>query len=553
MKRKIFIFSSVLVLAFGLIAANNSSRYFEISKNLEIFTNIFRELNTYYVVDTEPGKLMRDGLDAMLEGLDPYTNYIPESEIEDYRYMTTGQYGGVGALIRKMGDYVVITDPYENFPAQKAGLKAGDKILSIDGKDTKGFSTSEVSERLKGQSGSKVKVTVERPGEEEPLTFDIERQEIKIPDVPFYDMVAPNVGYIKLTSFTNTASSEVKKAYKDLKENKQMEKLIFDLRGNGGGLLTEAIEISNFFLPKGHKVVSTKGKISAWEKTHHASKEPLDSIIPVVILVDGGSASASEIVSGAIQDYDRGIVLGQRTFGKGLVQQTRDVGYNSKLKLTVAKYYIPSGRCIQEVDYSKKNEEDADDVALEKPKFTTNNGRPVLDGHGIDPDVEIENREYGRIVAFLMVENHIFDFATQFALKNTKIANPELFVISDAVYNEFVDFVKQRDFDFDTKTEERLKSLKEAAKDEMYFENGLTELIESLENELKDLKKDDLIKHKEDIKELLANEIVSRYYFQNGRIKASLAKDEFIQRAIKLFAKPEEFQEVLKGPLSAQK
>ncbi|MGY6561061.1 MAG: S41 family peptidase [Luteibaculaceae bacterium] len=552
MKKKIAIGFFALVLVAG-ISASYSSKYFEISKNLEIFTNVFKELNTYYVVETEPGRLMRGGLDAMLETLDPYTNFIAESDIEDYRYMTTGQYGGVGALIRKVGDFVIVTDPYEDMPAQLAGVRAGDKILTIDGKDMRGLSTSDVSDRLKGQSGSTVKITVERPGTSETLSFTIERKEIKIPDVPFYDIVAPGIGYIKLTSFTNTASSEVKKAYNDLKNNKGMEKLIFDLRGNGGGLLTEAIEISNFFIPKGNKIVSTKGKISAWEKTHYAQKEPLDTLMPLIVLVDGSSASASEIVSGAIQDYDRGIVLGQRTFGKGLVQQTRDVGYNSKLKLTVAKYYIPSGRCIQEVDYSRNADADGNEIEKAVTKFTTRNGRVVEEGHGVDPDVAIDEREFARVVAFLMVENHIFDFATDFALKNEKIANPELYTISDAQYEEFIQFVKGRNFEFDTKTEERLKALREAAKDELYYENGITEMVQKLEAELKDLKKDDLIKHQTDIRELLANEIVSRYYFQTGRIKASLASDNFIQRSIELLGNKEDYKEVLSGPLSAKR
>lgn len=374
---------ALLIAAAGLFTISAADNYFEITKNLEIFTELYKELNIYYVDETKPGELMKTGIDAMLKSLDPYTNYIPESDIEDYRFMTTGQYGGIGALIKKKGDYVVISEPYEGFPAFKAGLIAGDRIIKIDDKDAKGMETQEVSGLLKGQSGTKVKVTIEREAEPEQFVVDLERQKIKIPDVPFYGFVDADstVGYIKLTSFTATASSGVRSAMKDLKA-RGMNKMVLDLRGNGGGLLHEAVNIVNLFVPRNQVVVETKGKIKEWDKTYRTLSEPMEREMPLVILVDGGSASASEIVSGALQDLDRAVVVGTRTFGKGLVQQTRDLFYNSKLKLTVAKYYIPSGRCIQRLDYGDRDDSGKAKAVADslRKEFQTVGGRPVLDG-----------------------------------------------------------------------------------------------------------------------------------------------------------------------------
>ena len=401
----------LVVSSFGLVAYNSvSDNYFEISKNLDIFVNLYKQLNIYYVDETNPGELIKTGIGAMLESLDPYTVYIPESDIEDYRFMTTGQYGGIGSLIRKKGEYVVVAEPYEGFPAFKSGLIAGDIILSIDGHEVKGKNTGEISKLLKGQAKTDVKLTIERYGEE--IEKTLTRENIKIKDVPYFGVIEEGVGYIKLTSFTETASKEVIKAFKELKEKHNISKLIFDLRGNGGGLLNEAVNIVNIFVPRGTEVVYTKGKMKEWQQSYKALNTPIDTEIPLVVLVDEGSASASEIVSGALQDLDRAVVIGERTFGKGLVQQVKPLTYNSQFKVTVAKYYIPSGRCIQKLDYAHKDE---DGHATQVPdslrkEFSTKSGRKVLDGAGIEPDIKIEGEKASPILISLAQKQLIFEY-----------------------------------------------------------------------------------------------------------------------------------------------
>ncbi|HEY0030726.1 MAG TPA: S41 family peptidase, partial [Bacteroidia bacterium] len=345
-------FLALVIAGYATISFSFVDNYFEVSKNLDIFATLFRELNIYYVDETNPGDLMKKGIDDMLESLDPYTNFIPESEIEDYRYMTTGQYGGIGALVRQIGDYVVISEPYEGFPAQKADLRAGDKILKVNDIDVKGKKTDDISKYLKGQASTTIKLLVEREGEKKPLEKTISREEIKIKSVPYSGMLTKNIGYIKLTGFTENAAGEVKAALLELKKNPEFTSLVLDLRGNPGGLLKEAIDIVNLFEEKGTEIVSTKGKVKDWDKVYKGANSPVDISIPIAVLVDRGSASASEIVSGSLQDLDRGVVIGQRSYGKGLVQQTRPLSYNAQLKVTVAKYYTPSGRCIQALDYS---------------------------------------------------------------------------------------------------------------------------------------------------------------------------------------------------------
>lgn len=519
----------------SFIAAGDS--YFEISKNLEIFTDLYKELNIYYVDDTQPGKLMKTGIDAMLSSLDPYTQYIPESDMEDYRFQTTGQYGGIGALIKRKGDKVVVSEPYENYPAMKAGIWAGDEIVEVDGRRVGGMNTDEVSKLLKGQSGTSVKV-VTRRGRDEPVMFTLTREEIKIPDVPYKGIVddAGKVGYIKLNSFTQTAGSDVRTALKELKDQ-GAARVILDLRGNGGGLLREAVNIVNLFVPKNQLVVETKGRIAEWDKTYKTLSEPLDAEIPLIVLVDGGSASASEIVSGALQDLDRAVIVGERTFGKGLVQQTKDLMYNSKLKVTVAKYYIPSGRCIQKLDYAhrdstgKATEVKAEEVAT----FKTRNGRPVFDGRGILPDVPVQEPELAKVVGGLYEEDLFFDFATEYRHQHPDIGPPESFVVTDALYQSFVAFVKDKQFDYDTESMEALNSLIEKAKKERYYEHAQDE-IDALRKELAPDRTEDLVRFRADIEEVLRNEIVARYHFQTGRAKAAMSTDPYVKKAIELFA-----------------
>ena len=473
---------------------------------------------------------MKTGIDAMLKSLDPYTTYYPESRIEDYRFTTTGQYGGIGSLIREIDGNVYISEPYEDSPAKLAGLIAGDRLLSIDGTEIEGKNQDNVSKFLKGQAGTEVEVTIERNNSEK-IDVVIKREEIKIPDVPYSGMLDDKTGYLKLSSFTQTASAEVKKAYHNL-EKEGMEQLVFDLRGNGGGLLREAVNIVNFFVPKGTDIVSTKGKLEEWDRTHKGLNEPLSKDIPVIVLIDGGSASASEIVSGTLQDLDRAVVLGTNSFGKGLVQQTKDIPYGTKLKLTVAKYYTPSGRCIQKLDYFSKD----DDGVSEVPDslvaiFKTKNGREVFDGRGIYPDVKIEREEFGRILEALFSNHVIFKYANEFQTKNTEIPPASEFRISDTQYDEFVTFARMFDLEYKTGSEEYLKELIKVAKKEKYFEDIEAELV-AMETKLNKNQKDDIYKFKDQIKSILENEIVSRYYFQSGRAEHSLDGDPFIDKAL---------------------
>lgn len=544
-KKYLIISGLALTSAVGIFATKLTDDFFEISKNLEIFATLYRELNIYYVDDIQPGNIMKTGIDAMLESLDPYTTYITESNIEDYRFMTTGEYGGIGSLIRSVDGDVYISEPYEGFPAQKSGLKAGDKILMINGITVKDKDQEDISKLLKGQSGTNVEITFERFGEIQKVS--LKREEIKIPDVPYYGMLTDDIGYIRLNSFTQTASREVKDAFLELRDKQGMKKLIFDLRGNGGGLLREAVNIVNLFEPKGQLVVETKGKIAEWDREHVTLSEPTDLKMPLVVLVNGGSASASEIVTGCMQDLDRGVVIGNRTFGKGLVQQTRDLQYNSKLKLTVAKYYIPSGRCIQKLDYSHKND---DGLAEEVPDsllktFTTRNGRKVIDGRGIDPDIIMEKEEFPHVIASLLSESLFFKYANKFYAEHAEIAPAKEFQLSDSDYNDFIHFLEDKNYSYTTDTEKELEQLVKTAKKEKYWNMAETEFDE-LDSVLKSKKNQDLMIFKDQIEEILENEIVSRYYYQKGRIESSLSHDESIKKAIEVLSTPSEYEAILK-------
>lgn len=533
-----------IVLSFGF-----ADKYFELSKNLDIFSSLVKELNTYYVDETEPGELMKTAIDGMLQSLDPYTNYIPESKIEDYRFMTTGQYGGIGALIHKDSNNILISEPYEGFPAHKAGLKAGDVILRVDGKNIEGKSTSEISDFLKGQPGTELTVTIKRPGTEKELEKKVVREKIKIDDVPYFGMLNDEVGYIKLISFTQTASSEFTAAFNELKETQGMKQLIVDLRGNGGGLLMEAVNIVNTVIPKGKKVVETRGKLKEWDATYLTRNEPLDTELPVVILVDGGSASASEIVAGTLQDYDRAVIVGSQTFGKGLVQQTRPLSYNAQLKVTVAKYYIPSGRCIQKLDYSNKNNigvaQQVPDSLIHSFK-TLINKRSVLDGKGIKPDIKKEEDQLSPVAVALLRNHHIFDFATNYTLTHDKIAEPEEFKLNDSEFASFKSFLVGKKYNYSTESEKMLEKLKKTASTEKYFKGAEEEYL-ALKTKISPDKKGDLDKFKDEIKLLLENEIVSRYYFQDGRIVQSLTADLEVQTALELIQNKEKYTGILAG------
>lgn len=532
-----------LFFAFRPVGGNE----FEVTKNFEIFKEVYTEIYTDYVDEHAPGDLMKRSIDGMLESLDPYTNYIPESDIEDYRIMTTGQYGGIGALIRKMGDFNFIVEPYENAPVQKAGFKAGDKILEVDGNTVKNKSTEEVSAMLKGSAGSSLKLKVERDGQI--IEKSITREEIKIPDVPYSGMLDKEIGYIKLNSFTQTASDEVKTAFAKLKE-KGMKKLVFDLRGNGGGLLNEAVRIVNMFVPQGTMIVKQKGRAADMNINYPAKEEPVDTEIPLVVLVDDGSASASEIVAGSLQDLDRALIVGIRSFGKGLVQQTRKMPYNTMVKLTVAKYYTPSGRCIQKLDYSHKEagakaNQVADSIIQ---KYKTKNGREVIDARGIEPEIEVDERDFSKLAAILMTEDFIFNYATQYSRKNASIADARTFKLTDADYKDFLAMVKEKDFKYKTSTEVRFEEFKKTAERENYFA-GAEKEFEALHNKIKADKMADLERFKPEIVELLENEIVSRYYYQTGRTETSFKNDTYLIEAMKVLNDLPRYKGILDGTI----
>ncbi len=530
----------------GWLSYSFADDYFEISRNLDIFATLFRELNIYYVDEVKPGELMKDGIDAMLESLDPYTNYIPESEVEDYRFMTTGQYGGIGALIGQKGDYVVVTDPYEGYPAHKADLRAGDVILEIDGKSVKGKKYDEISKILKGQPKTPVKILIKREGESGNIEKEVIRDEIKISSVPYTGMLDNEIGYIRLTGFTDNAGGEVKDALLELKNKHNAKSLILDLRGNPGGLLNEAVNITNLFVDRGVEVVTTKGKVKEWDKTYRALNAPVDTQMPLVVLVNSGSASASEIVSGSIQDLDRGIVIGQRTFGKGLVQTTRPLSFNSQLKVTTAKYYIPSGRCIQALDYTHRNEDGSVGKIPDSlvSLFKTRSGRVVADGGGVMPDFATDPQYLTNIAQSLLSKQLIFDYATLYRSKKPSIASAKEFRLTDNEFNEFVAWLGDKEYDYVTKSEKSLEELKETAIREKYYD-GLKDQFEALRKSMMHDKQEDLQKNKTEIIELLEDEIVSRYYYQKGRVEGSFDNDPEILKGMEALRNKKVFDEIM--------
>ena len=537
----------ILVLSVVLssyISLSYSDNYFETSKNIDIFTSLYKELNTYYVDRTDPGILMKEAIDAMLKSLDPYTQYIPESEIEDFRLQTTGQYGGIGAMITKIEDYVVISEPYEGFPAQKAGLLPGDRIIEINGVNAIGKSTEDVSKILRGQPNTSVTLLINRPHVEQSFKVSFNREKVFVPSVPYSAYISDGIGYVRLNSFTKNCANNVKSSIMELKNEQNLEGLILDLRGNPGGLLNESVDIVNLFIEKGVEVVNTKGKIKSWDKSYVASKNPLDIDVPLVVLINSASASASEIVSGAIQDLDRGVIIGQRSFGKGLVQQTRKLPYNSQLKLTVAKYYIPSGRCIQALDYSNRNDDGSVGKITDSlmTTFYTKNGREVKDGGGILPDIVLDTENYSMIIASLYRERLFFHYANYFRFLNDTIADD--FIFSDLDYSNFTEYLLDKDYSYKTETEKSLENFKKESEQEGYFID-LSNEYSILQRKLMEKKQDDLIKSKEDIQEILTMEIMSRYYFQKGRIKASINFDNEIKKAIELLQDPQKYDNIL--------
>lgn len=546
MKNKIRLISalSIIFIFSAFTKVNAQSNGFEVVKNLELIDQIYEHLDKFYVDEPQPGKMSVAGINAMLHDLDPYTIFYPESDIEDYRLMTTGQYGGIGSLIKKINDFTYIAEPYEGSPAQKAGLRAGDKVLAIDGKDMLKMNSEEVSSALKGPKGTTIAIKVER-STGEVKTINVTRDEIKLPDVPYSGMITPTTGYIKLNSFTQTAGSDVKKAFLELKE-KGMNHIILDLRGNGGGLLIEAVKIVNMFVKKGQTVVTTKGRVQEENRVYQTLEEPVDLNIPVTVLVDSGSASASEIVAGSLQDLDRAVVIGETSFGKGLVQRTYDLKYGTKIKVTIAKYYTPSGRCVQRLEYydhelGMKPEEIPDSLVK---KFKTKNGREVIDGRGIEPDVKVEVNDLSRLTATVYANNILFNYATKYADSHPTIPDAKTFALTHEEYEAFKAFTLKEDFTYSTASEEMLKKMKETAEEEGYFEDSKSE-YEALLAKVVPSKERDLEKFESEIKMLLENEIVSRYYYQIGRAENAFNHDDILKKAILLSENSSEFNTIL--------
>ncbi len=555
MKHRNFLLLRALVivsifLAFTPIAKlkAQTSSDFEISKNLEILTSLYKELNTNYVDGSNPSELMKTGIDAMLNKLDPYTVFIPESEIEDYRFMTTGEYGGIGSLIHKQGDFIIISEPYENSPAQKAGLKAGDKILKINDKNATGKSVDDVSAILKGQPGTNFKLVIERDGVTNPMIFDIMREKISIDPVPYFGMIGNGIGYIKLNSFTQTASAEVKKALLDLKAKNTLSGLVLDLRDNGGGLLTEAVNIVNLFVKKNELVVSTKGKQKDKNHSYLTPMEPVDADLPLVVLVNEMSASASEIVAGALQDLDRAAIVGRRTYGKGLVQNVFPLSYNTQVKITVAKYYIPSGRCIQEIDYAHKNSSGNPDQIPDSliTAYKTMHGRTVYDGKGIAPDVATDTTKLSTVSYNLITKYIIFDYATKYAEAHPSIDAAGTFKINDADYSDFVAFTEKKGFEFKTVAEKELETVKKAAVYENCWE-AIKPQYDLMLSGIAEHRKKDLIDNRPEITEMLQQEIVSRYYYQRGRIESTLSDDTELKNAVDVLLNSTKYASILDG------
>ena len=539
----------LVVIAIGSMSF--ADYYFEISKNIDIFSSLFKEVNTFYVDDVEPSKLMRTCIDGMLKTLDPFTNYFSESQIENARIQQGGKFGGLGIDIEIMNGYPVITSVTQNQPADKGGLKVGDVIKGIDGNPTEKRTKEEINKILIGEPKTKVTLQIERKTslfDTKQQSFLIEREEIQETNVPFYGMVSPEVGCIKLKIFNEHAGRDVKHAFDSLKRaNPDMKGIILDLRGNPGGLLNEAVNIVNIFVSKDQLVVKTRGKVDEWNNTFKTVDEPSDTAIPIVIIANSGSASASEIVSGTIQDYDRGVIIGQRTYGKGLVQITRNLSYNTMLKVTTAKYYIPTGRCIQAINYAERNADGSVKHVPDSLKVafkTLNKGRRVFDGGGIDPDLQLPLPEASKLVDKLISQNYIFEFATTYSILHASIDDPAKFRLSDKDFDDFVAYVKSKDLSYKTESEEKLDALKDASTEEKYFD-ALKEQYETIKKKLAHDKEQDIIKNKKEIVTLIENEIAGRYYYAYGRVKKSYQNDAEVTRAIELINTPAKYNELL--------
>jgi len=546
MKKSKIILIVAALLVVAIAATPTNDRYFQIVKNLDIFATLYKEVNAYYVDDLNPSKTMRVGIEAMLASLDPYTNYIPEDDIENYRTAATGEYAGIGAVVDQKDGISTVILPYEGFAADRAGLKIGDQILKINGLDITKMSIEESKQLLNGQAKSEITLTIKRHSSSAPFDVKLTREKITVKNVPYFGMINDKIGYMRLTDFTQKAGNEVKEALLDLKE-KGAERIILDLRGNPGGLLNEAVNICNVFIPQGKEVVTTRGKLEEWTQLYNTLNLPTDTEIPMAVLINNGSASASEIVSGVMQDYDRGVIIGRRSYGKGLVQQTRPLAYNSQLKVTTAKYYIPSGRCIQALDYGNRNPDGSVGKVPDslKTEFQTAKGRLVYDGGGVDPDIQIETFDYAPVTISLLDNDLIFHYATDYYYSHETIVDPKNFRLTDQEYNAFISWVKSQNFSYQTDLENQLTSLLEVAKSDAQFET-VKPAIKTLEVKIAETKKRDLEVYREQIQVLLEQEIASRYYLERGMIEATFDKDPDILAAVRVLTDLSEYNQILK-------
>lgn len=545
MKKKIIYLFSMLAIAVALSFTKPAERYFEIAKNLDIFATLFKEVNALYVDEVNPNKLVRTGIDAMLISLDPYTNYIPEDEVEDFRTTNTGQYGGIGAITREIGNRTIVTMIMEGYGAQKGGLKIGDEVIKIDDIDLSKLSREESGQLMKGQVGTPVSLTVKRVGVDKPIRLEFKREKIKLNNVPYYGMVGNDIAYIQLTDFTPDAAKEVKNAFTLLKEQ-GAKGVILDLRGNPGGLLIEAVNITNLFIPKGKLVVSTKGKIPENNLNYETLNTPIDTEIPVSVLINRGSASASEIVAGTLQDYDRGVIIGEKSYGKGLVQVSRPLSYNSQLKVTTAKYYTPTGRCIQVLDYTHRRDDGSVGSIPDSLKkiFKTANGRVVYDGGGIDPDIKTEAQEAHVLTQVLFEKGFLFDFAAQYAFKHPEPVEAKTFTLSTEEYQQFVTWMKDKNYSYKSYLEYQLQQLSEEAKKEKYYAE-LKSQLDQIHTRIAESKKNELMLYKDEIKMLLEEEIVSHYHLEKGSIEAGFKYDNDIKKATDILHASDQYKKLL--------
>lgn len=542
LKKSILFGGLALLFVIGTAFTTTNDKYFEIIKNIEIFTNVYKELNTNYVDDIDPGQLMRTGLESMVSSLDPFTNYISEADIEGYRFQTEGRYHGIGARSEQIGDYITITELYRDQPADAAGLRPGDRIISVDGESAVGRTMEEMESVMRGFPGSTMNLVIERPGQNSPMSIALTRGDVNVPNVPYSGVLeGGQIGYINLSIFTRDAGRNIKKAFQEIKaENEDLKGLVLDLRGNGGGLLAEAINICNIFLPREEVVVTTRGKVKDRDRSYKTTGEAVDTDIPLIVLIDKSSASASEIVSGVMQDYDRGVLVGQRSYGKGLVQNTMDIGYNARVKITTAKYYIPSERCIQSVEY--ENGEPVQIPDESRARFKTRNGRTVLDGGGVKPDVLLKPATDDGIVKALVEDFIIFNYVTDWVNRHPTIDSVDVFDYTD--FGDFESYLQKTNFMYDSEAEKLLQPFVDKAKDESL---SVSRELTALKRAIDDQQSAELNKYRDVVIDLIEKEIVGRYYYRRGKVQMGLRNDPEVAEAIALLNDPARYQRILDG------